>query len=408
MFSNKREENSYLEIKKVNYTKNTEGQISCEELSDVKEEPSVQFILVLPSENKIIEQRVSTPEEIKEEVKSDDEAAPFNEESLKVKPELEISDIKHEPSVQFLLILPPAEDNDGKTNDVPLPKVIKSEKRISKRVKDVLKILPDKKSKTSLKNGRVCKFCHRKFYRSLTLKVHLCEGRKNKKPVCEYCNKEFKHFCALRQHIAIHLDELKDPCDICGKVMVKLRLAQHKKTTHSKFETRFECDLCPTSTKFLVGIEMHMNVHIKPFQCKTCKKMFSEQRYFNEHVLNHKKPNPFKCQKCSNGYTRLTSLTRHIQTAHSIERKFPCKECSYPGKTQDGLTNHIKTHSKAYQCDVCCRKFSRLTMLNQHRVLHDNPNTYQCKICKKSYTQKRDLRNHLKKKHNESDEEDDG
>lgn len=151
-----------------------------------------------------------------------------------------------------------------------------------------------------------------------------------------------------------------------------------------------------------------MNVHIKPFECKICKKRFSESRYFNEHKLNHENPNPFECKKCSKRYTRLTSLTRHMHTAHSKsdERKFPCKQCKFRGRTKNDLTGHILNHTKPHKCDRCERKFSKPNMLHQHQALHDDPNAYQCKLCKKAFSSKNELKKHQKTNHvNEDDDE---
>lgn len=97
--------------------------------------------------------------------------------------------------------------------------------------------------------------------------------------------------------------------------------------------------------------------HIKPFECKVCKKRFSENRYFEEHKLNHKKLNPFSCEKCPKAFKRFTSLGRHMITVHSEVRNFPCKQCKYKGKTGDDLTRiFIETTSST------SRQLKRLPM----------------------------------------------
>jgi KRAB domain-containing zinc finger protein len=84
-----------------------------------------------------------------------------------------------------------------------------------------------------------------------------------------------------------------------------------------------------------------------------------------------------------------------MRTAHTETRNYKCDECSYAGKTKDDLTTHKMSHAKAFECDVCERKFSRKTLLREHRVLHENPNAYACKICKMNFAQKKTLKVHL-------------
>lgn len=375
----------------------------------IKLEPNSQCLAVLTSE---YESNFLFPKVVKSEIKLDHDKAEFK-----------IANVKQEPSVHYVLVLP----SDSVDNaEAVLPNPIKAEPEPIKIKKCSVEVTKLEMKELSLYEevifGRYlsalrflssssyeftgnqqneektysCKLCRTTFKHLSSLKVHSCNrNRKNRTTKCEYCKKDFQTLDSLRQHIAIHLKEMKEPCDICGKIMVKARLPQHKRDSHFT-RKKFKCDLCSIKTKEKFHLERHMMSHYKPFECEICQTKFSELRYFNEHKLNHKKPNPFKCKKCFKGYTRLTSLSRHMQTAHSKARNFACKQCKYRGKTQDDLTTHIKSHTRAYKCNLCPRKFSRSTLLKEHRMLHDNPKAFQCKICQKYYKQSKVLRKHMK------------
>lgn len=238
-----------------------------------------------------------------------------------------------------------------------------------------------------------CLKCFAIFNNSKEETAHKCL---EKTIECPHCEKTFSQQLHLKQHIKIHIDKEKKKCKICSKKFVAARLERHILNVH-KSQPQFECDLCERVFRTKNRIMVHMPTHLRyrPMICKVCNKGFIEKRYFEEHKLNHEKKNPFECAQCGSGYSRKTSLNRHMKTAHSDERPFKCDECKYRGKTKDDLTTHKKSHTKAFSCDKCNRKFSRSSLLKEHRILHDNPDAYSCKICKVKHTQKKSLKLHL-------------
>lgn len=333
----------------------------------------------------------------------------------------ETNNIKQEKGVQYVLVIPAAPEYEFDEN-CPKPKKIKLEEELDE--KSAVEQQNAKTTKKLLKGHTTgprkrCKICSAEHATELAMRLHrkekhfVCDkcnfpskdaeflrqhicSRKLKSFKCDWCSKEFGSVQNLIQHVNIHREDIKEACKFCGKRYVSIRLVQHIRIMHTETNLLFSCDYCPHTVKVKCQLQYHMKAHFKPFECHICKKKFSEERYFKEHKLNHKTANPFACKKCGRGYTRKTSLHRHMKTAHSFERNFACKLCSYRGKTKDDLTTHAKIHSKAYVCDFCSKKFSRSTHLKEHRELHINPEVFQCNVCYHNNRSKRSLIIHMR------------
>lgn len=153
-----------------------------------------------------------------------------------------LQNIKQEPEVNFVLLLPPATyEHDEET--------LRSRKTLRNREKTKIDKIQ---------------------------KLH--------KVKCDLCPSGFKSKSFLRKHMRKHDKDKRFKCSKCSrKFNQKASLLGHS-LTHLKFPS-FKCDLCPKEYWSKAGVRAHlMTVHIsQTFECKTCGKTFSNRVCWNGH-----------------------------------------------------------------------------------------------------------------------------
>jgi hypothetical protein len=190
-------------------------KIASKEELNVKEEPSVEYLLITPP--------VIEPEVFLKQMKLEHDLP--EKEVLNIASEEKEINVKQEPSVEYVLIIPP----EASVTQFPLPM-----KQENENVTDLDDNITDSE------DNDTCKQCE---------EMLMCEKHKHVSDIksksfkCHYCAKKFACHGGLIQHIAIHLKSEKKACKICGTVLVKSRLAQHMESVHGK--PKFRCDLCP-------------------------------------------------------------------------------------------------------------------------------------------------------------------
>ncbi|XP_047477419.1 zinc finger protein 484-like [Penaeus chinensis] len=124
----------------------------------------------------------------------------------------------------------------------------------------------------------------------------------------------------------------------------------------------------------------------RPFQCKICKKRFTQKHYVTLHMRVHTGERPYKCKLCANTYTHKTSFTIHMRI-HNGERPYMCGVCGKKCYDKSGLTSHMRSHTKEtpYQCEVCGRRFTHSKSLLVHRRNHTGEKPYECQYCGKCF-----------------------
>jgi KRAB domain-containing zinc finger protein len=258
------------------------------------------------------------------------------------------NNIKEEPEVEFVLILPPRQ--------------MKVEK---------VEILNDHKQKET--------------------------NEKNKQ-----CQKFPKLF--VNQHEQTHKPKAK--CNFCLKLFAQGSLKTHLKMHENAKE--FNCDHCAAGFVTKYHLCQHLLIHQtdKPFNCSKCNLSFNYKQNFKVHLLAHSKnPRPFQCDLCPKNYAVKQELGNHLIAIHS-EQTLKCDECKFTTKRKANVLRHKKKmHSnnvKLLSCPICEKMFKTKQEVQKHQVVHKAEKDIECNTCGKMFGSQRNLQRHIKNIHGES------
>jgi KRAB domain-containing zinc finger protein len=220
----------------------------------------------------------------------------------------------------------------------------------------------------------------------------------DKKFQCQQCPKSFEKQKNLYNHEQIHKPRVK--CQICCKTFKKLSLKDHLKR-HEGIN-KFYCDHCSVGFVTKGDLFQHMWKHRKDkwFSCTQCSRGFNNKENFKAHFFSHStNPRPFQCDLCSKSYSRKGHIKKHLTAIHT-EKIFKCDECDYTTKRKVILNQHKKRqHSKAFSCSVCAKKFKNKKCLQRHQSVHKATKDFDCKTCGKMFRSQNSLKQHERSVH---------
>lgn len=177
----------------------------------------------------------------------------------------------------------------------------------------------------------------------------------------------------------------------------------------------FKSDLCQIS----FTQESNLNSHIakshteellSPFVCKICKKRFTAETTFQNHMLIHSEEKNHECDTHGKKFHQKSALHSLIHVHSGInqhsEKRFMCDLCEMRFSLRISLKMHImKIHreekSRPFVCEICQKGFPVKSNLEEHLLIHSGEKKYECDICRKKFHEKSTLLHHIRVVHSE-------
>jgi len=220
----------------------------------------------------------------------------------------------------------------------------------------------------------MCEMCPKTFTNENKLQEHRNIHTGEKPFICEYCSLGFTSETYLHTHTKRHLNENRFLCDFCSKVFSRAKdMIQHKKAVHLKIKPH-QCDHCDKAFPTLQELKNHKKV--PDLLCKYCPKMFKKPSELARHQQTHERP--FPCEICLNSFISQQKLDSHFKTHTSdnvkkIRPRLPCHLCEKTFEKNSDLLRHIRMHTgeRPYKCDKCSKGFTQSNSLKIHKKTHE-------------------------------------
>jgi len=109
---------------------------------------------------------------------------------------------------------------------------------------------------------------------------------------------------------------------------------------------------------------------------------------------------PKRCNMCHKRFSSISHLEQH-KKIHLGIKDFQCCECMKWFRTLSQLRVHMQSHYEArnYECEICHKKFKTRKTLKGHEETHSNAISFFCEFCDQGYTNKTALRVHKVRRH---------
>ena len=250
-------------------------------------------------------------------------------------------------------------------------------------------------------NCRTCNFIANSLY---NLRCHINESHHESRGavICELCgtfkgsSDSYKAHASKVHGIAVY------NCSHCENAFHRIQaLKEHTLTVHKS--CAFQCDKCRGIFMSQNGLENHLKKCVeKLYTCKYCNFARNSKTIVRMHVkTRHSKESTHKCSICTFSAVSKQQLTNHMN-AHLGIHKYSCELCAFSCVKKYQLESHQRRHSgeKKFKCDKCCYAAAWNVQLKTHMKAHDSDTQCICKVCGIVLKDKRCLKLHKKKDHN--------
>lgn len=250
---------------------------------------------------------------------------------------------------------------------------------------------------------------------------------------CDMCDESFPTRDDRNTHIANHFKEFD--CPKCKKSFLGDRQFEYhqlagrcrqsesptspKETDATDIpRTGLECPTCSMANfQSMRSLRIHIGrFHVekkkkgteRKYACHICEKEFANQHILKNHVSEiHTNAQQHECKQCGRLFNRLANL-RHHELIHKEELPCKCTVCGKAFRTSSGVRLHLRTHTgdKPYSCEICnVKSYAYNTDLQRHKRSAHNiiGKRYRCTICENIYYERKHVRNHVRRQHNQED-----
>jgi len=172
---------------------------------------------------------------------------------------------------------------------------------------------------------------------------------------CKKCGKEFTKRNSFLTHLR-NVDckrrlNAKKFCDQCEfTATTERKLSKHKFTVHKISSPMFVCDICGSEISnmrrhllMVHGCRIKSSNDGKSYKCSQCDLVLGKVEDFKRHSLeNHqgKLAKVFSCDQCDFNTSYLPNLKRHKGKAHIEDIGFKCDHCSFSTRFCQDLLRH--------------------------------------------------------------------
>uniref|UniRef100_A0A182R701 Protein krueppel n=1 Tax=Anopheles funestus TaxID=62324 RepID=A0A182R701_ANOFN len=169
----------------------------------------------------------------------------------------------------------------------------------------------------------------------------------------------------------------KLPCAQCGKMIARNNINQHQ-LTHDPDRPKVFCSYCGKAFKDPRRMQMHINSNHtleKKYPCEICGKVYLRPTSLKDHKLaKHSDDKRYECSDCGMAFTSWAQRWHHFKKEHTTAKPFACTYCDWAFKFKCDLTLHIRKHTgeKPFKCDICGKAFNKSYNVVIHKKSHRN------------------------------------